>query len=144
MTNTILAFLIFLPVFITTPQISFTNHVFSIANQNGNPNYVSTAPNTVTRFELAKNTAFLAHNPGAGSHFLELVPGDIVVAGQYFTVKRIDYYRVSGNYFINTSTGLVYTGAELFEMYYYHTGGLILQTCTFFNGVDGRAFVVGE
>ncbi|CAK0778577.1 exported hypothetical protein [Gammaproteobacteria bacterium] len=144
--NQILAFLIFLPVLFSTPSISFTNHTFAIANQNGDPNYISSAHNTVTRYSLAKSNAYLAHYAYAGQHFLELSVGAIIVSGEQYTVKRIDRYTVSGSNYINQATGQVYSEGAVWNMYYLDPRLLILQTCITVNGdpVGGRLFVVGE
>jgi hypothetical protein len=143
--NIILAFLIFVPILFSAPTISFTNHVFPIVAQNGNYNYVAPGQ-VVTKYELAKNDAYLTHNPGAGSHFLELAVGDIVTAGKQYTVTRIERYAVNGSNYINQTTGQVYDVAGLFSLYYLDPKLLILQTCITVNGntQGGRLFVVGE
>jgi len=138
----LITILIFIPYLITSQNVSFLGHSFSIASQNGDYRFISTAPNTVTRFEAARSLAYLAHNPGTGAHFLELSIGDVINAGEMYTVIDIDRYRVEGDDYIDMDTGSIKSDIDLWNLYYANEDRLILQTCI--DNGDGRLFVIGE
>ncbi|WP_299024801.1 hypothetical protein [uncultured Thermanaerothrix sp.] len=131
-----------------------------IQQPRSNPAYVSSQPNTLTEFALAKHygsLGLLAHNDLAGQSFLALQPGqDLwVVFGdgnlKRYRVATIKHYQAlqpnspySSFINIDDKDRTVLSAAELFLHIYERPGALILQTCLARNGNNswGRLFVI--
>jgi hypothetical protein len=134
---------------------------YSIVNQpQGQPGFVSSAPNTLTKFQLVeryRSIGLLAHNYLAGDQFYGINIGDILTlemnngATRKYRVIAIKQYQALSPYspyseFINLSSGDSITASALFTEIYGSQGKLVLQTCIERNGVEawGRYFVISE
>jgi hypothetical protein len=130
-------FRLFLPLLVALPMMTAGGHSLAIAGQGGNYRYISTAPDTVTRFELASSLAFLAHNSKV---IASLQVGDsVTVGGEVYQVVSVDRYQVVGKDY-RDETGAVYADLDLWLKYYAQAGRLVMQTCI----PGGLVFVVGE
>ncbi len=123
----------------------------------GSPNYVSQVEGVITQFSLAEQyhtIGLLAHNDLAGQSFINLRLGQevMIVNGDgrilHYTVATIDRYRALdpsgtvGN-FVNISTEVLYSAADIFSMYYQKGDQVTFQTCIQGDGNSswGRLFV---
>ncbi len=127
-----------------------------------NPGYVSSDPESVTQFGLARqhgSLAFLAHNNLAGQKFFNLKFGQILslVYGNgkvaYYRIVDIQEYQAlspnspySSFIDLDNPDGDVISVTDLFYNIYAKTGRLILQTCIEAEGQPswGRLFIIAE
>jgi hypothetical protein len=121
------------------------------------PNYVSPVDGVITQFSLAEQyhtIGLLAHNDLAGQAFINLRMGQevMIVNGDgrimHYAVAAIDRYQAldpSGTIgdFVNTSTQVMYSAADIFSMYYQKADQVTFQTCIQRAGNSswGRLFV---
>ena len=124
------------------------------------PLYVSSKYDTVTDFQLAKesgNIGLLAHNYLAGKDFFTLHQGQRirVIYGdgrlELFVVTKILSYKALQpkspySSFTSLSTGDTFTNEDVFKEIYQGNRHLTLQTCIFNNSEPswGRLFVIAE
>lgn len=124
------------------------------------PGYISSASKTATQFQTASAYSvigLLAHNYAAGTHFSELVSGEVVavVYGdgvvKRYQIDAIESYQAlnpSDPYsdFINLDTGAQLTALDLFTHVYTSNNHLTFQTCIARDGKGswGRLFVMAS
>ena len=123
----------------------------------GRPDYVSTEPEVVTEFSLARqygSTGFLAHNNLAGSHFADLKINDLIVlvtASKEYKLYQIEnvlsFQALEPNNpysnFVDLDNNQVLSAVELFMEVYANEGTVVIQTCIEKNGEPswGRLFI---
>lgn len=124
----------------------------------GNSDFISTVPDTITQFKPASNfgsLGFVAHNTLAGSLFPNIRESDtlVIVYGdgsyQSFRVSQIRRFKAvtpDSPYsdFIDLTHGVLLTYEELFYQTYGISGQVVLQTCIAAegNGSWGRLFII--
>jgi len=123
----------------------------------GRPDYVSTEPEVVTEFSLARqygSTGLLAHNNLAGSHFSELQVNDLVVLvtaskeyklyeiSKVLTFQALEPNNPYSN-FVDLSSNQVLSAVDLFMQVYANEDTVVIQTCIEKNGEPswGRLFI---
>jgi hypothetical protein len=131
-----------------------------VEQPDGQPNFVSTSPDTVTHFAIAQTygvTGLLAHNTLAGVYFATLKKGDtfdlVDNTGQRLTyqVETIRSYQAlspgsTSSSFVDLADGQNYTASQLFGLVYTGTNQVTLQTCIEKDGDAswGRLFVIAK
>jgi hypothetical protein len=121
------------------------------------PDYVAPLEGFITQFSLAeryRTIGLLAHNHLSGQYFFNLRAGQevMIVNGDgrimHYTIAAIASYQAldpagtAGN-FINIATGVKYSAADIFSMYYQKGDQVTFQTCIEADGNSswGRLFV---
>lgn len=118
----------------------------------GLPDFVSVAPDTVTRFQTADAfdaIGLLAHNYLAGKLFTQLSLDDIIIYNnQSYQVSVINRYQVLSRStqgdLINLQTGEQQSVIDVFMANYGEANRLVLQTCIqrHNNKMWGKLFVI--
>lgn len=148
-TNTIRG--VYVPGFFALPVVQ---------QPSGNTGFVSTAPETVTQFQLAARynvIGFLAHNYLSGMEFFDLKKGlqVLVVNGDgsfdRYQISMIrDYQKVTPgsnwSQYVDLATGERLTTYQVFNQYYQGEHHLTFQTCLAREGIEtwGLRFIVAE
>lgn len=132
---------------------------FEVGGQpSGNPGYVTSNANQVTRFGLAfdyGSKGFLAHNYLAGARFSGLSSGQIITlvygdgSTQQYQVQQVRRFQAlspnsTQSEFVDLDNGQHLGASDLFYQIYNSNNPVVLQTCIANDGIStwGRLFVI--
>ncbi|HQV93590.1 MAG TPA: hypothetical protein PLA27_04815 [Anaerolineales bacterium] len=134
---------------------------FSVVSQpDGNPAFVSTQPDILTRFDAASHydtTGLLAHNYLAGESFSLLEEGQLIyliygdgkietyIVREFMRFQALDSNSLTSD-FVDLESGERISSTRLFFQVFNRPGGLTLQTCINADGnlSWGRLFIIAE